>query len=383
MDLLSNAPFSLPQTFRAVDDAIDANADIAEAMIDFSAPMLGIDGSNEGWKGKAKPNDMDKARSTIIQLYRDWSAEGAAERHACYQPILAALTAHLPTVSEGQRCNQYVLVPGAGLGRLVFEACALGYSVQGNEISYHQTIASNYMLNATKSVGQHNLYPWALTFSNHLSRANQLESVPVPDIVPSVELATRPTSTNSEKQPIERLSMTSGDFCLVYQEPHNREQYDAVATCFFIDTAPNVIRYIETIKYCLKPGGIWINLGPLLWHFETSSTPAQKDKQRHDNDGHEAENHPSNTVNEQGIGEPGSFELSNDEVIALLQQFDFEILEQSEAPAGATGYIQDPRSMLQNVYRPAFWVAKKIALDNPFRFDPSSRNLTNTSDGPE
>ncbi|KAK3703310.1 hypothetical protein LTR37_014522 [Vermiconidia calcicola] len=284
MDMLSNPPFSLPQTFRAVDDAIDANADIAEAMINFSAPMFGIDGNNEDWKGKARPNDMDKARSTIVQLYRDWSAEGAAERHACYQPILTALNTHLPT----------------------------------------------------------------------------LESVTIPDIVPSFELATRPTSTNSEKPPIERLSMTSGDFCLVYQEPHNREQYDAVATCFFIDTAPNVIRYIETIKHCLKPGGIWINLGPLLWHFESSLTPAQKDRQRGTDDGPKTEDHASNIATEQGIGEPGSFELSNDEVIALLQQLGFEILERRDAPAGATGYMQDPRSMLQNVYRPAFWVAKKM-----------------------
>ena len=62
---------------------------------------------------------------------------------------------------------------------------------------------------------------------------------------------------------------------------------------------------------------------------------------------------------DEGIGEPGSFELSHDEVIALLQRLGFEILEQSQVPAGATGYVQDSRSMLQHVYRPAFWVAMK------------------------
>ena len=58
-----------------------------------------------------------------------------------------------------------------------------------------------------------------------------------------------------------------------------------------------------------------------------------------------------------GIGEPGSFELSNDEVIALVERFDFEVVEQKKGPI--TGYVQDPKSMVQNIYRPAFWVVRK------------------------
>lgn len=32
-------------------------------------------------------------------------------------------------------------------------------------------------------------------------------------------------------------------------------------TCFFIDTARNIVHYLETIHGLLKPGGLWINLG--------------------------------------------------------------------------------------------------------------------------
>ncbi len=39
------------------------------------------------------------------------------------------------------------------------------------------------------------------------------------------------------------------------------DTWDCVATCFFIDTAHNVIEYVETIWKILKPGGVWINLG--------------------------------------------------------------------------------------------------------------------------
>lgn len=44
------------------------------------------------------------------------------------------------------------------------------------------------------------------------------------------------------------------------------EKWDCVATCFFLDTANNVVDYIETTWNILKPGGYWINLGPLLYH---------------------------------------------------------------------------------------------------------------------
>ena len=80
-------------------------------------------------------------------------------------------------------------------------------------------------------------------------------------------------------------------------------QFDAVLTCFFLDTAHNVLvstaccsrlhllvlsseyvsqlapvrqqlfdlpcpcmqEYIEVLYRILRPGGFWINLGPLLW----------------------------------------------------------------------------------------------------------------------
>lgn len=39
------------------------------------------------------------------------------------------------------------------------------------------------------------------------------------------------------------------------------ERWDCVATVFFVDTAHNIIAYIETIWHILKPGGYWMNLG--------------------------------------------------------------------------------------------------------------------------
>lgn len=160
-----------------------------------------------------------------------------------------------------------VLVPGAGLGRLVFDLCHDGFNVEGNEISYHQLLASSYILNYCPRPKAHTIYPWIHSFSNHKTRSAQLQSVEVPDVHPGMALR--------EVSPGE-MSMSASDFLLLYDDASHSNMYDAVATCFFLDTAPNPIRYIETIRNCLKSGGIWTNLGPLLWHFENNPPGKQE-----------------------------------------------------------------------------------------------------------
>jgi carnosine N-methyltransferase len=34
--------------------------------------------------------------------------------------------------------------------------------------------------------------------------------------------------------------------------------------------AKNFVNYLRIIHRILAPGGVWINLGPLLWHWENS-----------------------------------------------------------------------------------------------------------------
>lgn len=183
---MSKPPFSLLDTFSKVDDAIDTNADLADAILETALASIGVPDSNgQGksptWKNTASKTDVDKARSTLNQLYRDWSSEGEVERAACYGPILRDLAEMLPP-QDGH--NIRILVPGAGLGRLVFELCREGYNVEGNEISYHQLFASSFILNHTTKEDEWPIHPWALSFSNNVSRADQLRKVMIPDICP-------------------------------------------------------------------------------------------------------------------------------------------------------------------------------------------------------
>ncbi|KAK1593999.1 N2227-like protein-domain-containing protein [Colletotrichum navitas] len=351
--MLAAPPFNFLDTLERTDEAIESNAELARAIAHNGLRSFHLvpEGSTEeprlpdAWVGVAKHNDTDKARSTLRQFYRDWSAEGAGERRLCYDPVLDAVDrerqARLSSPSAPAEPLK-VLVPGAGLGRLVFELCRAGHDAEGNEISYHQLLASSYILNCTKAAGQHKIYPWAHSFSNHRSRMNHLRSCAVPDIHPATQLAAAGPSAGS-------MSMCAADFLCLYADDDHRAAYDAVATVFFLDTAPNLVRYLETILHCLRPGGVLINFGPLLWHFENNA-PGNHGRDT-DGDGEHDYNNSS------GIADPGSFELCDDEVMALVERVGFEV-ERRETGIEAP-YIHDPESMLHTTYRASFWVARK------------------------
>lgn len=361
-----------------MDDLIDSNAELAEAIFisgfkAFLAPTIGSDWVAaivpqkyahdeyqiysivmDHLKVKTTPNDLEKARSCINQFYREWSAEGAVERQQCFDPIIEALEIEFQSKFQSNtvidRGHLKVLVPGAGLGRLVFDVCRAGFSVEGNEISYHELMASALVLNHTEKVEQFKIAPFALNSSNHVSRSEQFQTFLVPDVHPSRALS---SSDASAIPASERMSMATGDFCVLYSDPECKETFDAVATVFFIDTAPNIIRYIKAVHNCLRPNGLWINLGPLLWHHSS--------RKQEDEDKEDEQQKMRSSVADAGIGDPGSVELTHEEVIALTEHFGF-VIEKQEVRQFETGYISNPHSMLNSTYRPTFWVARKRSI---------------------
>ncbi|XP_029471910.1 carnosine N-methyltransferase isoform X2 [Rhinatrema bivittatum] len=249
--LSANQQKLLPQFLPHLDKirkCIDHNQQILQAIVNDCMNMFeNKDYADDGKKivMPASTFDMDKLKSTIKQFIRDWSEAGRAERHSCYQPIINEVQRNFPREKyDVSKVN--VLVPGAGLGRLAWEIANLGYSCQGNEWSLFMLFSSNFVLNRCSQVNSFKLYPWIHQFSNNRRSADQIRPINFPDVNPH----SLPTSVN--------FSMTAGDFQEIYTE---RDVWDCIATCFFIDTAHNVIDYIDTVWKILKPGGIWINLG--------------------------------------------------------------------------------------------------------------------------
>ncbi|KAK6346132.1 hypothetical protein TWF730_010464 [Orbilia blumenaviensis] len=279
-----------PGNLDRVDMAIEANAHFAECLLRSGSHSFGIDYHDaEQWKDLATPGDLDKARSTIKQFLRDWSEAGEVERDMTYGPILGAVDRLFGMITP--RCDVKILVPGAGLGRLAFDLAREGFATEGNEFSFHQLIASNFILNHTNSADEYTLYPFCHGFSHHRSHNYHLRDITVPDVHPGTVLNTylqfttqpdtyghRPGGPKTYRyKPSQYFSMSAGEFVASYNTPEAHETFDCVATCFFIDTARNFLDYLETIRNVLREGGAWVNHGPLLWHFEGSDATESKD----------------------------------------------------------------------------------------------------------
>ncbi|KAI9833981.1 MAG: hypothetical protein M1826_005886 [Phylliscum demangeonii] len=440
-EMLAAPPFSYLDTFHAVDDAIEANGALTAALLrrglaTFDLPAdPAAAGARRGhrppgdWRRPCGPKAMGKAHGLFRQLFREWSAEGAAEREAAYDPVLAALAEAFPVPGRGRgrrpgsgpgsrrpRHEIQVLVPGAGLGRLVFEICLAGFDVEGNECSFHDLLTSSYILNEVAPRQQHTIYPWAFTFANWWRRPDQLQCVRVPDVHPGTALrqadldaaaaveadvaanealdpaaapaaaarvaaaangsadATADAADDDDGNDVgvptavvpaaKRLRMTATDFLLAYGDGHAAGRRDAVCTVFFIDTAPNFLRYIETVRHCLKPGGLWINVGPLFWHYRADDPGANLPERDgdHDRAGYGAGSGSGMEPDDgrpRGIAEPGMVELTNEEVLWLLERHGFAI-EKRAVGDSLTTYTGSPLTMYQCRYQLSIWIARKL-----------------------
>ncbi|XP_050380938.1 uncharacterized protein LOC126798136 [Argentina anserina] len=258
--------------------------------------------------------DVDKVRCIIRNIVRDWAAEGQKERDQCYRPILEELDSLF--VNHSKESPPACLVPGAGLGRLALEISCRGFISQGNEFSYYMMICSSFILNACQTAGEWTIYPWIHSNCNSLSDDDQLRPISIPDIHPASAGIT------------EGFSMCGGDFVEVYSDPSQVGAWDAVVTCFFIDTAHNIVEYIEIISRILKEGGVWINMGPLLYHF----------------------------ADVYGQGDDMSIELSLEDVKRVALHYGFHVEKETTVE---TTYTTNPRSMMQNRYHAAFWTMRK------------------------
>ncbi|KHJ75983.1 n2227-like protein [Oesophagostomum dentatum] len=245
------------------------------------------------------PHYMGKVLSTLRQIVREWSSEGKAERDATFTPLIEILRKRYP--DEKARGDVKIMVPGSGLGRLAFDLAREGFCVEGNEFSMIMLMTSSFLLNACFKENEHVIYPFTLDKSNTWSYNDQTRPIYFPD-----------TRKNKGRLKVPmKFSMIAGDFLEVTRS--RTETFDCIVTAWFIDTAKNVIDYIETIYRLLKPGGCWLNI---------------------------------------------SIELPYEEVIRIVRLTGFEVVKEEKI---TSYYTVNRLSMLQNQYTCAFFEAVKPA----------------------
>jgi carnosine N-methyltransferase len=298
-------------------------------------------------KTAGRAADRVSVSQALKHFVRDWAAAGANERDAAFPCILETLKGLFP--NQGQE-ELNLLLPGAGLGRLGHEIAKLpgkpkpnpqtitspppiltlpcpppGFRVTNNEWSAFQNLAYRFLEQhpSPHKPNTSTLHPFLDSWSHHRSTADMLRAVAFPHV---------PVDPRS-------VVLVEGDFTTAFSGRDSTDAYDVVVTHFFIDTARNLASYLDTIERVLKPGGYWVNFGPLLY------------------------------------GSAPFVQLSLEELVAVAEGMGFEFIEavKSDNRCG-TGeetipgkrvygveavYGFDERALTRNAYEAQFWVARR------------------------
>ncbi|GAA5956735.1 hypothetical protein JCM3765_005722 [Sporobolomyces pararoseus] len=224
------------------EDAIDLNSHVTDELAAIGLELARKEGIPYGFRSRFK-KEKGRVVETLKHFVRDWSEEGRSEREALFPPILEALAGEFES-SAGRK----VLVPGCGLGRLAYEIATRGFSTTANDFSHFMTLGTSLIFSRTHVPNQHSLRPYMHAFSHQRTSEDLLRTVSFPDVVPRKDI---------------ELNFKQGDFLSSFEGEQG--SIDSVITLFFIDTASNLLDYFDTIWKLLKPNGIWINEGPLLY----------------------------------------------------------------------------------------------------------------------
>ena len=338
--------------------AIEANAaflrSLAEEMQLLSAEAMAadafaVDVSDGGDAAAAEV--LGEVQALLAQLRREWSDACADEREESFGACRAALLANLPPAQHAGR-RPRVLLPGAGLGRLVYELAALGYECLGIESSYFMLLGAHYVLKHLLPSGRAaTVYPHCHESANvalaaHLSRAVRIHAPRLPaaaDAAVAVDAAVDDPATGdgatdamgaraseTALPPSECMRLVAGDFVGVAGAAKHEGAWDALVTCFFVDawSGVDLVALFTQAHRVLRAGGVWLNIGPLLYHSWDASAVGGR--------------------------------LCGDEVLLLLQRVGFDLLEARRAPCR---YAHDAESMCSHRYQGLFFAARKPSVE--------------------
>ncbi|OQD86770.1 hypothetical protein PENANT_c007G07814 [Penicillium antarcticum] len=301
---------------KRAEKLLEANAKVAQSIAQaglqfYNITLSELDEFIKKAEAEGRRADRTSVSQSMKHFVRDWAEEGHTERQESFPCILKSLSLISRTDDKPLR----ILLPGAGLGRLAHEIHKLGgFDVVMNEWSAYMNLAYRYI--STRSKPQSiTFHPFADWWSHQATTADLERPVTFPDQLsdPSVVLI-------------------EGDFTTTFAEQTG--QYDLIVTLFFIDTARNLVSYIENIHRLLRPGGRWINLGPLMY------------------------------------GTAPFVQLSLDEIFKLGTRIGFDFQETDDTAGNITipglpirgfevAYGRNPRGLNKNAFQAQYWEAVK------------------------
>lgn len=316
---------------KKIDTHIQKNQEVFNLIVDSTKAHHGL--SYRDFDGpKASLQNTLATNYRVVEalghFVRDWSDDGTSE----ILPLLDYIKDYLDKIVPADEVqNTCVVLPGSGLGRVSHEIAlhrdyGAVYAVEFSGLMHACHLFVYEKLKAPKDKkygGSHSLFPYIHTCSNFNKTDSQFRLIDIPNGVPKPE----------------NLHVVLDDF-RYFSIPEDRKYKNVVViSVFFMDTAENLIDYIDVINQLTTPlsrssvkNGYWINVGPLKY------------------------------------GTAAQVELSASEFARLRPKIgwnDINTLNTLEEPTskychnGVLGYITDKESLWQGYYGLAMWTSAR------------------------
>lgn len=327
--------YRTPEEITEIRQAINANADLFEYMARKAPSSFGATGPVQFYDAEMPfdTTDLHQLTAALKSAARDWTSLGETERRQTYLPIISALKEFLQKDSK-------ILIPGAGLCRLACEIASSGFVAVANENSFIMIVISHI---AFRHKHQFQIFPFLHQISGLENfRDTLISSVfpryqtrdPLPDSEgkPNFDNEIDMDDDSSEEKNIslfepallvenKRLVLMAGDINGFEKSQPN--VFDAVVTCFFIDVVNDIEQIIRLFYKLIKPGGYWINMGPLMMHRSDDDFFAK---------------------------------YTYEDVLKIAEKVGFTIIREARID---TSYIENPHTNIKTLYKCQFLVAQK------------------------
>lgn len=186
---------------------------------------------------------------------REWSEEGLAERGSCHEKILGALATFFEGAGTGDAAPR-VLVVDSKLGRLPWEIQRRGFRCDSCEAKTLQYFGQELIRAQFREVNGHVIQPFAVNTCNRRASKDNTREVRMPEV--AVEEGSLPPNE-------------LGHFVRLFGGASSLASRDALVTSFAFEPTTNPLRFLRTVAHVVRPGGAWVNFGPMSYDDDDES----------------------------------------------------------------------------------------------------------------
>lgn len=299
-----------PKKLNLVDNHFDKNNEILSTIVsnaikkyeikDFELKLV------EEQATASKRNNYFRVVESLCHYARDWPVTPSEE----VTPLLEYIKQQCKDLDNDKTV---AIVPGSGLGKVSHTLAQLNFSsVHAVEFSWLMVLMNEFLYLKQENIKKLNIYPYLHTYSNHLTVDDQLRPVEI---------------SHSIAKP-SNLAIHNADFTKFKIHEHLRPTESPenllFVTCFFLDTAENLIEYLQAINRIsssFKGTKKWINLGPLKY------------------------------------GTAAKIEVSDMELRTLVKGMGWDFADEPDPKL--LGYLTDKKGLWQGYYNVTMWSAVK------------------------